>query len=427
MPISRWSRWKPDGGEWYDDCWERYKEDTPNEGWLADDAQQKLSDLLDACHSVSVGATTTNSVVAGGGTNYTATVGSSSKPISIAGVRLIHGEKYQFELRNADLDDSGVVRWSDKAEAEGTPSGNAPSPVSGLTATADPDGDNEVDLEWTLPTTSNPAVTHIQIRHRVKGSDDPGAWTNHATSASAPKTMHTVEGLRSETTYTFEVRTYTERNEDDKDNVIREAVSTTATADATTPLPRVPEFAEDAMIESISLKLLEEYTSPQPLPEAKARDDANIAYSINPELPEGLSFDKETRMISGTARKSQAARTYDYIAEATYPLPAPSQIAKLTFNIAIAFPPDTAYITKIEPVFRSVAVSPGETVVLRTLLYGLQGEVDGDLDTDEVSFSWSYAAAGSNDTNAISGNDAAVPFTVPSSPGTYTAKATSDE
>ncbi len=158
-----------------------------------------------------------------------------------------------------------------------------------------------------------------------------------------------------------------------------------------------------------------------PLPAATG-GNGDIKYEFDPPLPDGLTLavTEGTPTISGTPTVSATnERDYTYTAKDR-----DGDSASLTFSIRLINPLDTAHISKIGPAVRSVAVSPGETVVLRTHLYGLQGEVDADLDTDAVAFAWSYAAAGSNDSNAISGNDAAVPFTVPSSPGTYTAKAT---
>ena len=84
-----------------------------------------------------------------------------------------------------------------------TRAGSVPAAPTGLTATADEDGEGTVTLSWTAPTGGG-AVDRYEYQQRA-GTGAYGAWT--PIPGSGPSTTsYTVTGLSNDTAYTFRVR-----------------------------------------------------------------------------------------------------------------------------------------------------------------------------------------------------------------------------
>ena len=84
-----------------------------------------------------------------------------------------------------------------------TRAGSLPAAPTGLTATADEDGEGTVTLSWTAPTGGG-TVGLYEYQHRA-GTGAYGAWT--PIPGSGPSTTsHTVTGLANDTAYMFRVR-----------------------------------------------------------------------------------------------------------------------------------------------------------------------------------------------------------------------------
>ena len=84
-----------------------------------------------------------------------------------------------------------------------TRAGSVPAAPTGLTATADEDGEGTVTLSWTAPTGGG-AVGRYEYQQRA-GTGAYGAWT--PIPGSGPSTTaYTVTGLSNDTAYTFRVR-----------------------------------------------------------------------------------------------------------------------------------------------------------------------------------------------------------------------------
>ena len=73
-------------------------------------------------------------------------------------------------------------------------------------------------------------------------------------------------------------------------------------------------------------------------------------------------------------------------------------------------------VSKVEPAIRSATVSAGDVVTLSVNMYGLQNAMDNGLGG---TFSWMQEGGGS-----LTGSGRELSYTAPSSPGTYTVKAT---
>ncbi len=105
------------------------------------------------------------------------------------------------------------------------------------------------------------------------------------------------------------------------------------------PVNRVPTFG-DQTIDDQSYTQDEAITA-LTLPAATGGNGV-LTYSISPELPAGLSFDAETRTLSGTPTEAQSATTYTYTVEDSDDNRDSSDAATLTFAITIEAAEDSA-------------------------------------------------------------------------------------
>ena len=112
---------------------------------------------------------------------------------------------------------------------------------------------------------------------------------------------------------------------------------------------RAPAFEQDSLAGKIYDQNLP--ISGETLPEA-AGGDGVLNYSITPELPEGLTFDPATRLLSGTPSEAQEAILYTYMA--TDSDAANPDSASLVFAITVNVDP--------VPVFEGAAIA-GKTYV----------------------------------------------------------------
>ncbi len=107
---------------------------------------------------------------------------------------------YTYQIRAVNSIGNGA--WSNQP-SETTPSGQAPSPVSDLTATRDAtNGATEIDLAWTAPATGASAITEYTLQ-RKSGT---GNYADIATNIEASETGYSDTGLTPGTTYTYRIR-----------------------------------------------------------------------------------------------------------------------------------------------------------------------------------------------------------------------------
>ena len=122
-------------------------------------------------------------------------------------------------------------------------------------------------------------------------------WTEIQSTSNT--LSHTVTGLTDDTDYQFKVR----------------AVNATGTgpssdaSDAAAPVDGIPSFGNNTIADQTYVKdqPIETLTLP-----AASGGDAPLTYALTPALPNGLTFDALTRMISGTPTGLQAETTYTY-------------------------------------------------------------------------------------------------------------------
>ena len=124
-----------------------------------------------------------------------------------------------------------------------------------------------------------------------------GSWTE---ISSTSKTLsHTVTGLTDGTKYRFKVRAVN-------------PTDTGAASDASTataPVDGIPSFGNNTIADQTYVK--DKAIATLTLPAASG-GDAPLTYVLTPALPNGLTFNDSTRVISGTPTELQAETTYTY-------------------------------------------------------------------------------------------------------------------
>lgn len=116
---------------------------------------------------------------------------------------------------------------------------------------------------------------------------------------------------------------------DRSDNVGTPVTHTVKLAEKLATPNRAPTFAQGASISNITAQATVTAVSVT-LPMATDSDSATLTYSISPALPAGLSFNADTRVLSGTPTAMSAQATY------TYTVTDGTADATLTFMITVS-------------------------------------------------------------------------------------------
>ena len=248
--------------------------------------------------------------------------------------------EYTYTAKDADNDTASrtftiEVRESALATAP-------PAAPTDLAATA---GDAQVTLEWADP--GDDSITRYEVRQKA-GALDWGAWTEIG-SSDENTTSHTVTGLANGTAYTFEVR----------------AVNATG-AGAASSAGATPVAAADDTQPSLAAIDDQIYTAGEEIDEltlpASSTGNGELEYSLSGDegLPTGLTFDVETRTLSGTPTETQAAVEYTYTAR-----DADGDAASRTFTIEVTEP---------APALAELKVNFGQRAY--TMMEGQQSDIE---------------------------------------------------
>ena len=188
-------------------------------------------------------------------------------------------------------------------------------------------GNGLVALSWTAADGGS-AIMGYEYQQKA-GSDSYGDWMEIPDSApgEANARSFTVTGLTNGTNYSFKVRAVNGAGGGTESD---DAHAEPTPDEEPTPADTAPEFVSRTVSN-------QRYTVGAAIPAltlpAATGGNGTLTYSLTPALPEGLSFDPASRVLSGTPTTSQAATSYTYTvtdSDATGP-----DSDTLTFDIEI--------------------------------------------------------------------------------------------
>ncbi len=191
---------------------------------------------------------------------------------------------YRFRVRTLG-DDGGASGWTETIEGT-TATEAAPEPTDPPERLARPSieiGDEQLTVSWTAPGEDAPSIDTYDLDIALKGK---GWKSGPAMRPGLTETAEVVDELTNGVHYAFRVRGV---------NALGEG-SWSRTAYAI-PVAGPPAFEEgDAPAVSVPAG---EAMDPVTLPAASG-GSGTLSYSLTPALPDGLSFETATRVLSGT-------------------------------------------------------------------------------------------------------------------------------
>ena len=229
-------------------------------------------------------------------------------------LNLTNNSRYQVRVRTVETGEGALSDWSAPVGATPEP---APAAPTNLVPTP---GNARLDLRWTAPSgtltgydvhyTSAAAGT-VAADAAASGADPATAWVAVNRTGTTP--TQAITGLTNGTAYRVRVRA---KNASGNGAWARGTGTPQAPAPATPDEPSnlTPSFG-GATIPDQSWtegKQVETLTLP-----AATGGDGDLAYSLTPALPSGLTFDATTRQVTGTPETPQEAVTYTYTATDT--------------------------------------------------------------------------------------------------------------
>ena len=209
-----------------------------------------------------------------------------------------------------------------------------------LTATDD-DGD-EATLMFTIEVMPDPmpifadTTTALAVQVYQHGEIDP-LMLSEASGGDGTLTYTLSPELPEGLTFDAETRTISGTPTEAMDETTYTLTVTDGNGDEATLMftlvvpDLMPTFG-DTTIAAQSYFVNVQTTSPRALPEATG-GDGMVVYILLPFLPEGLSFDSDTRTIVGTPTEVMDETTYTYSA-----LDADGDVASLSFTLAVRMP-----------------------------------------------------------------------------------------
>ena len=204
------------------------------------------------------------------------------------------GANYQYQVTDADGDvDTLTIKIAVR-----------PTAAAGLVAET---GDQSTSLTWSNP--KDAGVTYYEIRNKSANDTDWGSWQSVpvgslTSSDDGSKLSYRVQNLDESISYKFQIRPVAESASGKKAwGAKSETVETTAIATDTAPALGSGEKPKVYFTLGVA-------GTSDPLPAATS-GDAPLTYSVV-GLPDWLTFDQETRTLSGTPSVSDGGADYQY-------------------------------------------------------------------------------------------------------------------
>ena len=240
---------------------------------------------------------------------------------------------------------------------------NTPSSALSFTITVNPaselrvvrkvSGDKRITVEWYgLSTATSYCVKHRKVVETTFSS---------CTTLNFSRTgliTHSITNLEVDTRYSVFIEAYNSLNSP------IESIS----VEVATKGDETPKFASGAVVAAIDVRAGLPYESAV-LPEATGGNGA-LTYTVVPELPEGLTFNATTRVISGRATTPQASKEYQYRATDV-----DGDFAALRFSITLK---ERLPITGVTVTADDQTLTLAWDAVLNAVDYKVQYRVRGD-------------------------------------------------
>ena len=178
-------------------------------------------------------------------------------------------------------------------------------------------GDGAITASWTVPAGGTP--TGYDLEHKLASAS---AWTDAGHAGT--ETTATVGSLTNGSEYELRVRAKTATDTGDWSAVAMATPTATPASTVTGPDFGAATVANQSYAPNTAITDLV-------LPEATG-GNGTLAYALSPSPPTGLTFDPDTRTLSGTPTGGQASTIYTYSVT-----DADGNADWLTFTIAVSF------------------------------------------------------------------------------------------
>ena len=208
-------------------------------------------------------------------------------------------QSYSFDVVAEDPDGLTAARavtitlTDDDTEAPGTPAAPVVTTLSS----------SELRADWAAPSNTGPEITGYDARYRAAGT---ASWTSRPGGAA---TSATIGGLAANTSYDVQIRAVNPEGTSEWSG--SGSGTTSPGGPAPPPVDQQPFFLPGTTIDDLALVVGSAVSVTLP---AATGGDPPLRYALTPLPPDGIRFDPETRVLSGTPTRISGALTYTYTA-----------------------------------------------------------------------------------------------------------------
>ena len=220
-------------------------------------------------------------------------VASGTRRVNVSGLQ--PGTTYLFSAYSEETCGNHALLGSPVTAVTSATAPPAPSQIEAVP------GDTRVTVRWSSGGDGGSAITGWQYVKKIGSGVFETAWTDIPGSGPSTSTT-TVIDLTNGTEYQFKVRAV---------NSLGDGAESSATSAVTPRVNLVPAFSEAGPADQAFTQNMK--ISAVTLPAASG-GNGTVTYRLTPDLPAGLSFDSNTRMLSGTPTEAKPETRYTYSA-----------------------------------------------------------------------------------------------------------------